>query len=342
MRYTLLMHYPEMTEAELGEEALAEGKAAFDRYAKALQRVGRAGVGRRAAAVVDHDDRYLDKRRAEGAGRPVRRHQGAARRHLRARRARPGCRARLGREVARPAVGLDRDPPVGDPLPTAPGRPRRDSPEESRAVDHAARASHGTLLAILAAPTRDIALAEDSLADAYERAVEVADGWHPREPRRVAADRGPQPAARRAAFGGAEGCRAARRGAGGAPAIDRRAWIRMRSPTSDSSCCSSARTRRSTPRIRTPLMLQVVLGVEADRDRGRLRGAERDDGATAGAGEAPHPGRRHPVRGARPRRHAGAAARRARGDLRRVLGRLAGLAARRCASRSPTRRATWR
>ena len=39
------------------------------------------------------------------------------------------------------------------------------------AVDTAARASHGTLLAILAAPTRDIALAEDSLADAYERAI---------------------------------------------------------------------------------------------------------------------------------------------------------------------------
>lgn len=36
MRYTLLMHYPEMTEADLGEEVLAEGKAAFDGYAKSL------------------------------------------------------------------------------------------------------------------------------------------------------------------------------------------------------------------------------------------------------------------------------------------------------------------
>lgn len=36
MRYTLLMHYPEMTEADLGEEVLAEGKAAFDAYAKSL------------------------------------------------------------------------------------------------------------------------------------------------------------------------------------------------------------------------------------------------------------------------------------------------------------------
>lgn len=40
MRYSLLMHYPEMTEAELGEEALAEGKAAFDAYAKSLDAAG--------------------------------------------------------------------------------------------------------------------------------------------------------------------------------------------------------------------------------------------------------------------------------------------------------------
>ena len=40
MRYSLLMHYPEVTEAELGEEALAEGKAAFDAYAKSLDAAG--------------------------------------------------------------------------------------------------------------------------------------------------------------------------------------------------------------------------------------------------------------------------------------------------------------
>ena len=36
MRYTLLMHYPEMSADELGPEALAEGMRAFDEYAKAL------------------------------------------------------------------------------------------------------------------------------------------------------------------------------------------------------------------------------------------------------------------------------------------------------------------
>ena len=40
MRYALLLHYPEMSAKELGEEALAEGMAAFDAYAKALDAAG--------------------------------------------------------------------------------------------------------------------------------------------------------------------------------------------------------------------------------------------------------------------------------------------------------------
>jgi hypothetical protein len=40
MRYTLLLHYPEMTAEDLGEEALKEGMAAFDAYAKALEDAG--------------------------------------------------------------------------------------------------------------------------------------------------------------------------------------------------------------------------------------------------------------------------------------------------------------
>ena len=40
MRYTLMLHYPEMTAEDLGEEALAEGMAAFDSYAKALDDAG--------------------------------------------------------------------------------------------------------------------------------------------------------------------------------------------------------------------------------------------------------------------------------------------------------------
>jgi len=40
MRYALLVHYQEMTEAELGKEAMAEGMAAFDAYAKSLDESG--------------------------------------------------------------------------------------------------------------------------------------------------------------------------------------------------------------------------------------------------------------------------------------------------------------
>ena len=40
MRYALLLHYQEMTEADLGEELMEEGKAAFHAYAESLDRAG--------------------------------------------------------------------------------------------------------------------------------------------------------------------------------------------------------------------------------------------------------------------------------------------------------------
>jgi hypothetical protein len=40
MRYTLLLHYPEPTAAELGADALAEGMRAFQAYADALDEAG--------------------------------------------------------------------------------------------------------------------------------------------------------------------------------------------------------------------------------------------------------------------------------------------------------------
>lgn len=43
--------------------------------------------------------------------------------------------------------------------------------DASRIAEQAARSSYGRLLAILAAPTRDIPLAEDALADAFEQAL---------------------------------------------------------------------------------------------------------------------------------------------------------------------------
>ena len=40
MRYTLLLHYPEMNPADLAPDAWAEGMRAFDDYAKALDAAG--------------------------------------------------------------------------------------------------------------------------------------------------------------------------------------------------------------------------------------------------------------------------------------------------------------
>jgi len=40
MRYTLFLHYPEMTTDELGDEAIKAGMTAFHRYAVALDEAG--------------------------------------------------------------------------------------------------------------------------------------------------------------------------------------------------------------------------------------------------------------------------------------------------------------
>ncbi|WP_345801755.1 YciI family protein [Microbacterium sp. AZCO] len=40
MRYTLLLHYPEMTSDDLGPDAIADAMREFDVYAKALQAAG--------------------------------------------------------------------------------------------------------------------------------------------------------------------------------------------------------------------------------------------------------------------------------------------------------------
>jgi hypothetical protein len=40
MRYTLLLHYPEATAADIGREAIEAGMAAFQAYARALDDAG--------------------------------------------------------------------------------------------------------------------------------------------------------------------------------------------------------------------------------------------------------------------------------------------------------------
>ena len=69
-------------------------------------------------------------------------------------------------------LGFDRNPPGGADIRR---RPRVVQPVavQQRVAD-LVRDSYGRLLALLAAPTRDIAAAEDALADALERAL---DRW---------------------------------------------------------------------------------------------------------------------------------------------------------------------
>ena len=130
------------------------------------------------------------------------------------------------------------------------------------AAAHAARESYGRLVALLAASTRDVALAEDALADAFERALrtwpttgvpENPQGWLVTVARNRIRDVLASAAVRTAA-----------------PLDDHVAAVLME-PDSDAFpdkrlellfvCAHPA----VNPGVRTPLMLQVVLGFDADR-----------------------------------------------------------------------------
>ena len=134
--------------------------------------------------------------------------------------------------------------------------------DAAAAAEHAARESRGRLVALLAASTRDIALAEDALADAFERALRtwpttgVPDnpaGWLMTVARNRVRDRLASAAVRTAV-----------------PLDDRLvAAVPGPEPTSFPdkrlellfACAHPA----VDPRVRTPLMLQVVLGFDAAR-----------------------------------------------------------------------------
>ena len=123
------------------------------------------------------------------------------------------------------------------------------------------RDSYGRLLAVLAAPTRDIAAAEDALADALERALarwrddgipDNPEGWVLTVARNRLRDVW-KSAAYRATTGIDEIGSAPIALEDDMPAIpDRRLELML-------VCAHPA----VAPNIRTPLMLQTVLGVEA-------------------------------------------------------------------------------
>jgi RNA polymerase sigma-70 factor (ECF subfamily) len=135
--------------------------------------------------------------------------------------------------------------------------------EDSRAAaERAARESYGRLVALLAAPTRDVALAEDALGDAFERALrtwprtgvpENPQGWLVTVARNRIRDVLASAAVRTAAPLDNE--LAAALTESDADAFpDKRLELLF-------ACAHPA----LNPAVRTPLMLQVVLGFEADR-----------------------------------------------------------------------------
>ena len=135
--------------------------------------------------------------------------------------------------------------------------------EEARSVaERAARTSYGRLVALLAASTRDIALAEDALADAFERALRVwpatgapdnPPGWLMTVARNRIRDLLDSGAARTSARLD-DHLEAALADPDLHPIPDKRLELLF-------ACAHPA----INPAIRTPLMLQVVLGFDAAR-----------------------------------------------------------------------------
>ncbi len=134
--------------------------------------------------------------------------------------------------------------------------------EAGAAAEHAARASYGRLVALLAATTRDIGLAEDALADAFERALRTwpATGV-PRNPQgwlmTVARNRIRDvlgSAAVRTAMPLSDLVTATLADLDPDAIPDKRLELMF-------ACAHPA----IDPAVRSPLMLQVVLGLDADR-----------------------------------------------------------------------------
>ena len=144
--------------------------------------------------------------------------------------------------------------------------PRADAVGARAAAERAARVSYGRILAVIAAATRDVALAEDALADAFEKALRTwpdagipdnPEGWLVTVARNRLRDLLRSPAVRDAApllesVLDADDRDAAAILAGRDEIPDKRLELLF-------ACAHPA----IDPGIRTPLMLQAVLGFDA-------------------------------------------------------------------------------
>ena len=139
------------------------------------------------------------------------------------------------------------------------------------AAEHAARTSYGTLLALVASKTRDVALAEDALADAFEKALRTwpvsgipanPEGWLVTVARnrlldlvRSAAWRSSAPLAEAIALEGD-------------PDVGTLIAEREAIPDKRLELLFACAHPAIDPAARTPLMLQTVLGFDAARIAG--------------------------------------------------------------------------
>lgn len=137
-----------------------------------------------------------------------------------------------------------------------------------RTVELAARDSYGRLVAVLAAPTRDVSLAEDALSDAFEKALALwpqqgvpdnPEGWLITVARNRLRDL-LGAASRRTSVPLAAG-------ADVAEVADLDAWVERgdRIPDRRLELLFACAHPAIDPGIRTPLMLQTVLGFDASR-----------------------------------------------------------------------------
>lgn len=137
-----------------------------------------------------------------------------------------------------------------------------------QAAEQAARTSYGRLVAVLAAGTRDVALAEDALADAFEKALRLwpvqgvpdnPEGWLLTVARNRLRD-----------LLGAASRRTSvplEAGADVADVVDLDAWVERgdRIPDRRLELLFACAHPAIDARLRTPLMLQTVLGFDAAR-----------------------------------------------------------------------------
>ena len=332
MRYTLLLHYPEMNAADLGPEALAEGMREFDEYAKALDAAGvlqSAEVLQPSSATTTvrggdelrvQDGPYADTKEQLGgtfvievddldagdrAGRArLRRSTGAPSRSVPSARASstaPGRSSTTDDTLRRAMRARGRGARRARVVRPAPGGDRRGDPRR--------RARRGR-------PRRRVREGAADVAGLPASPTTPKGGWSPWHATACATCCARPPRARSAPL--LESVLEADERDAAAIVADRE-----QIPDKRLELLFACAHPAIDPGIRTPLMLQVGARVRRGADRARVRGGARDDGAAARPGEAADPRCRHPVRRADASRHAGAAERRARGDLRRVRDRLA-------------------